>query len=352
MDQFVCVRLVKANAMDLALFQFDYDLTFAVVFMHADGAIYGRFGSRSERHDAEKDISLEGFSAALDGVLALHKSYPANERFLTGKQPQPTEYKTPDDYPSLRGKYKTLLDYEGQVTQSCMHCHQVLDAEREIFRKARKPIPDKLLFPHPMPNVIGLSMDPKERAKVAAVEARSAAAAAGLQRGDEILTLNGQAIVSTADIQWVLHTADESDQIEALLRRGDEKKQLTITLDKGWRQRTDIAWRVSSWELRRMGTGGLLLEALPAAERRKHNIDNDSMALLVKHVGQYGPHAAAKNAGFQQGDILVSFNNQTNLTTDSALLAYAAQNTKPGDRVPVSVLRNGKRVSLQLPMQE
>ena len=49
MDRFVCVRLVQANAMDLTLFQFDYDLTFAAFFLNADRTIYGRYGSRSDR---------------------------------------------------------------------------------------------------------------------------------------------------------------------------------------------------------------------------------------------------------------------------------------------------------------
>jgi len=58
MDKFVCVRLVQANAMDLALFQFDYDLTFVVFFMNADKTIYGRYGSRSDRKNATRDISI------------------------------------------------------------------------------------------------------------------------------------------------------------------------------------------------------------------------------------------------------------------------------------------------------
>src|SRR5437660_2008472 len=65
MDKFVCVRLVQANALDLALFQFDYDITFAVFFMNGDRTIYGRYGSRSERKGATKDISIESFRQAL-----------------------------------------------------------------------------------------------------------------------------------------------------------------------------------------------------------------------------------------------------------------------------------------------
>src|SRR5437867_8730996 len=103
MDQFVCVRLVQANAMDLSLFQFDYDLTFAAFFMNADGTIYGRYGSRSERKDAAKDISLEGFRQGLAAALALHKKYPANKASVNGKQGRPPRFKTPEEYTSLRG---------------------------------------------------------------------------------------------------------------------------------------------------------------------------------------------------------------------------------------------------------
>jgi hypothetical protein len=36
MEQFVRVRMVQGNGMDLSLFQFDYDLTFAAFFMNSD----------------------------------------------------------------------------------------------------------------------------------------------------------------------------------------------------------------------------------------------------------------------------------------------------------------------------
>ena len=74
LTNFVCVRLVQANTMDLALFQFDYDLTFAAFFMNADRTLYGRFGSRSDQKEADRDISIEGFREALNAALELHRS--------------------------------------------------------------------------------------------------------------------------------------------------------------------------------------------------------------------------------------------------------------------------------------
>src|SRR5687767_5941444 len=163
--KFVCVRLVQGNDLDLTLFQFDYDLTFAAFFLNADRTVYGRFGSRSDQKQAEKDISLEGFRKALAGALQLHSAHPKNRDLLAGKQPLPTTFKRPEEYPSLTGKYKPTLDYQGKVASSCLHCHQVREAERLTFRTDNKPISDQVLYPWPMPSVIGLTLDPKEKAK-------------------------------------------------------------------------------------------------------------------------------------------------------------------------------------------
>ena len=114
----------------------------------------------------------------------------------------------------------------------------------------------------------------------------------------------------------------------------------------------DNAWEEHSGESeRRMGTGGLLLEALDGAERRKSNIDDGKMALLVKHVGQFGAHGVAKRAGFKKGDILVAFHGRDDLNSETALLAHAMQHTKPGQQIPVTVVRGAARIDLQLKMQ-
>ena len=88
----MCVRLVKANDLDLTLFQFDYDLTFAVFFMNADRTIYGRYGTRSSVQEAAKDVSLEGLAESMAAALKLHEGYPDNKNFLEGKQPKKVIY--------------------------------------------------------------------------------------------------------------------------------------------------------------------------------------------------------------------------------------------------------------------
>ncbi len=351
MDNFICVRLVQGNDLDLTLFQFDYDLTFAAFFMNADKTIYGRYGTRSEQKDAAKDVSITGLSKSLEGALRLHKRYPANKQFLQGKQPRKVRYKKPDDIPSLRGKYKSGINYENKVSQSCLHCHQVRDAKRLVYRNSGRPFPDELLFPYPHPNVIGLTIDSQSRATITKVVPQSAAGRGGLLSGDEIIALDGQAVLSIADIQWALHTAEESDVLPVLVRREGSTHSLTLTLPKGWRQATDITWRVSTWELRRMVTGGLVLEPLSAAQRSQRKIRTNGMALRVKHVGQYGAHAVAKQAGFKMGDVIVSFNRSAANWSPNELITRTIQSTRPGQQIPVSVLRGDKRLEMKLRMQ-
>ena len=346
------MRLVKANDLDLTLFQFDYDLTFAVFFMNADKTIYGRYGSRSSIEHATSDISLAGLAAAMSGALAIHNDYPNNRERLQGKQAVASNYQTPDDFPALRGKYKSNLDYDGSVAKSCLHCHQIRDAARQVYRDNGKPIPDRVMFPNPLPDVIGLHFDPATAATVQRVALGSSAATAGFQSGDELMSLDGQPILSLADVQWVLHNAEATDTLAAVVRRGGQKRSLQVRLRENWRRNTDIAWRVSSWSLRRMGTGGLLFEAAMPDQRRAAGVGTDELALVVKHVGQYGDHGAAKRAGFEKGDILVSFDGRNENMTTSQLLAYAAQNTKPGDSVSATVVRDGDRLTLSLPMQK
>ena len=125
---------------------------------------------------------------------------------------------------------------------------------------------------------------------------------------------------------------------------------LTLDLPEGWR-RGDISWRATTWDLRRMGLGGLRLEELTDEQREEAKLPRDGMALRVEHVGEYGEHAVAKRAGFQKGDILVSFDGRTGRMSESELLAYTVQRKRPGDEVAVTVLRNGERETLKFALQ-
>lgn len=352
LEKFVCVRVVSTNGLDLSLFQYDTDQSFAVFMLNADKTIYGRFGTRSHRTEWVGDVSLKGLAEALQGALELHASYPANKESLAAKTGPKPLFERPELFPALKEKYTSSLNYSGDVVKSCIHCHQIGDAIRDHYRAEKKPIPDEILNPYPHPKALGLILDPTRRATVKDIVKGSVAAKAGLQVADKIISINNQPILSIADVQWVLHgISGTGGELKAEIERNGNSRTVTVPLSSGWRNLDDISWRVSSWGLRRMVTGGLVLETASPDERAEARIDSDKMLLKVKHVGMYGAHAAGKNAGVQEDDLIVSYDGRSDLMTDSDVLRYGATQKTVGETVVLGVLRKGKTLNLKIPMQ-
>ena len=238
LEKFVRCRVVSTNGLDLSQFQFDPDQSFAGFLLNADGTIYGRYGTRSHRTYWSDDVSIDGLARALEGALALHKEYPRNKAVLAGKRGPAPEFSAPEKYPTLKERFTSSLNYSGEVAKSCIHCHQIGDAQKQLDRRRGGPMPERTLFPFPHPKAIGLILDPKERATVLRVEADTPASRAGFRAGDTILTLAGQPLLSIADVQWVLHRADPAGtDVKAAVQRDGNRVELTLTLPPGWRHR-------------------------------------------------------------------------------------------------------------------
>lgn len=347
-EKFVCVRIVHTNGLDLSLFQFDYDQSFHAIMMHPDGSIYGRYGSRSQRRE-EKDMQLEGFRASLTGALELHARHDEIKASLSGKIGGKPLVKVPEEFPSLKGRYGSTIDYEGKVVESCIHCHQIRDAERKYYRDRDEKLPEELLYPYPLPDVLGLGLDPKTRGTITTVEKDSIADQAGLKKGDKIQSLSGQPILSTADIQWVLHNTKGEGTLDATIERGKESKEIKLTLGEGWRK-GNISWRPTTWELRAWAIGGLFLEDLSEGNRKELKLGKDKLALFAKHVGQYNEHATAKNAGFVDGDIIIEAMGVSKRMSESELIDKALQLEK-GTTMKFKVLRKGKQIEMSFPVK-
>jgi S1-C subfamily serine protease len=289
---------------------------------------------------------------ALEGGLKLHKDYPQNKEILAGKRGKRLEFKSPEQYPKLKQKYTDTLNYEGDVVASCIHCHQIGEARREFYWQSGKPIPEKLLFSYPHPKSLGLILDPNFPARVKDLEKESIAASSGLQIGDDIRSLRGQPILSMADVQWVLHNAaPDGDRLAMAVSRGGRNIDMELNLDKGWRRQDDISWRVTAWTLCRMMLGGMRVTELDEDQRTELGIEDGQMALRVKSAGKYGQHGLARRSGFLPEDIIVSYDGQRTLASETALFAYANEHLSPGKTVTIEFIRGGKRQSKQLKIQ-
>ncbi|MBL9187312.1 MAG: PDZ domain-containing protein [Opitutaceae bacterium] len=350
LDQFVCVRLINANAIDLARFQFDYDLSFSTLFFNADGTLYGRYGSWVHQADPDAKETI-GYRKALEGALALHRGYPANRAALAGKQGEPVPFRTPVEIPELAKKYGRELNWGGNVVQSCVHCHQVGEAFRGWYREKGEPVPPARIYPLPAAETIGLSLAADHTATVTAIAPGSIAARAGFRAGDAFASFEGQPLISVADFSWVLHRAPEAGALAAVVRRGEKEIPLTLDLPAGWRTKSDISRRVGTWSMRAMAHGGMNLVDLDDAARKERRLPATSLALLVKGLGNFGKHGTAKKAGFQKDDVIVAFAGEQTRLTEGELIGRVLAKTKIGETVEATVLRGNERVALTLPMQ-
>ena len=190
------------------------------------------------------------------------------------------------------------------------------------------------------------------RSKVAS---GSSAEKDGFRRADEILTLDGQPIISIADVQWVLHRAQENTTLSATVDRHGKEINLMLTLNPGWRKGSDISWRTTTGELRLVALGGMVLKELSDAERQHHGISETEMALRVETVSHGGRRSSgqtnAQKAGIRRGDIIVGYGDRTDQFTESGIIAYVLQEQPQAKTLSVKLLRNGEQVAVNLSLE-
>ena len=111
----------------------------------------------------------------------------------------------------------------------CVHCHHV----REDFQKLKwqqQTLTADDIWVYPLPENIGLKMDVDDGLRLKTVTPGSPAAQAGIMAGDELVSMNGQRLISQADIQWVLHHAPAQTQLVASLTRNGAALKKTVAL--------------------------------------------------------------------------------------------------------------------------
>jgi S1-C subfamily serine protease len=228
----------------------------------------------------------------------------------------------------------------------------IREAELWTLRAAKEPIPETDLWPYPMPDAVGLSMDLKERATVKSVVEGSAAEKGGFKAGDSIRKLQGQPILSVADVQWVLHNAAVPCTLEAEIDREGKPAKASIALAAGWRRGEDFTWRVPVWGMRHRLLGMSPLDVVSADDRQKLGVAAGHLALRVNKfppdfVKDKNKEGAQK---FQKDDVILEVDGKNDLAGESALIAHLFQK-KPGETAEFTIVRGGKpqKVTLTIP---
>lgn len=343
-EKFISVRQVEMKGVDLSLFQFDHDLNWAAMFINADGVVYARYGTQSAK-GADAYNSLEGLEKTMQRVLALHADYPQNKAALQAKRAKQKPYKTALDMPGLENKQR----YLGATTRkNCIHCHNIHDAENHQAKQSGRFTRD-MLWRYPLPDNVGLAIDAGDGMRIKSVASGSPAAKVGLKAGETVTAMNGQPITSIADMQWVLHhVPNKRATVEVT---GSKTGAHKLQLAPGWKV-TDISWRGSIWSLSprlRVWT-----PELTTGEKKKKGLPADQSAFLVKWINTGSPAGReARNAGLKQGDVIVAVAGKPlEQMSPPQFNVHLKLNYKVGDKLPLTVLRNGKREVVTIKLVE
>jgi predicted metalloprotease with PDZ domain len=306
---------------NLAKYQFDYDLTWAGLFVSPDGRVLGRYGGR-DADSADGKVSLKGLRYAMEAALKANRE----------RSPQKVtpERRTVADYPG----FKRL------GPSACVHCHQVHELQRDALQARGGWSLDKL-WVYPPPENVGLTLEVERGNVVARVGPKSAAEKAGLRQGDVIRTLGGEPVASFADAQYALHRHESNEPLAVVWVRDGKEMAGKLELADGWRK-SDISWR---WSLRQLEPSPWVHgDDLTPQEKKALGLGEKRLAL---RQGNFVT-APARQAGVRQNDIIVGVDGKELEMTGRQFPVYVKLNYKVGDKVTYNLLRDGKRVDVVL----
>ena len=176
-------------------------------------------------------------------------------------------------------------------------------------------------------------LDKPEGALVSTVEKGSPADKAGLQSGDVIRKVNGQAIVSSGDLPAIIGLASPGDSVKLDIWRQGAQKELTARLVNSNEKSSEVA---SKKEATSQGKLGLALRPLQPDEKQQAGVDS---GLLVQQAS--GPAAMA---GVQAGDVLISINGLPVKNIEQLRAAVA----KSDKSVALLILRGSDKIFVPL----
>jgi serine protease Do len=326
--EFVLLRILDMRGIDLNVFDFDYDLTWAGFFLSTDGFVYGRYGSR-DAGTAERELSLAGLKYAMERALAEHRR--VEERATAGAG---ASARTVEQY----------AESKRVEASACIHCHQVYDFRRFDLIAAKKWRAEQV-WVYPRPENVGLTLEPRQGDLLREVQPASVAERAGLQAGDRLVAIGSRPIASIADVAYALHRAPAVGKIQVIWQRDKRTLSAELPLREGWRE-TDISWRAST---RRLGPHPCV-QGDDLSEKEKQALGLESKRLAFRQ-GSF-PSLAARQAGICQNDIILGIDGKTLKMTAAQFGIYIRLNYHVGDDVTFNILRANKRLDVVVKLPE
>ena len=321
-QKFVRLRIVNMADIDVGVFDFDFDTTFAVLVLNKDGQMISRYGGRDSK-SAESFINEASLHKSLERSLDLHA------RSQKGSVELPL---------ALKSRHAQSYPFVKSVAARCVHCHDVASGQAfETFESSSFDIM-KDIWIYPEPISLGLDIDPDDGATLRA--ATGLAKESGLVAGDRILSFNKVPVSTFSDIQYQLHQlADDARSVTIEL---EGKDPVSLKLSGYWKH-SDITWRRLG--LRISPSAGFGGSPLTAEQKTRNKLAEDGFATRVSFLD----FAKPENSPLEDGDIIYSINGveKSELTDHAAL--YINLNFEIDDVLELGVItmkEERKKVSL------
>ena len=172
---------------------------------------------------------------------------------------------------------------------------------------------------------------------VTAVDPDGPAAAAGIERGDLILSIDGQSVATGRDLAAALAATDEL-QVNLTVKHGDDVRDQMVAIDRVWgRPRLGVMILAAPGrhgETERRG-------GMPDVRRFRFDRMPGMPGALVMEVVEEGPAAVA---GLQPGDWITAIGDEA-LGDSNEHLAEIIESYQPGDSVDVGFQRDGEAMT-------
>lgn len=206
-----------------------------------------------------------------------------------------------------------------------------------------------------------LAADQHEQAGilVTAVDPDGPAAAAGIERGDLILSIDGQPVEAGRDLTEALADAEEP-QVSLTVKHGDEVRDLSVAIARVWGHPrlglVVLGARHDGFDRPgRMGRMGRMDRMMPKEWMSKKEwmfrfgdkMDGMSGAKVMEVV-EDGPAAAA---GLQEGDWITAVDGEA-LGESDGHLADLIRSYEPGDSISLEYERDGEAMTATVNLGE
>ena len=157
--------------------------------------------------------------------------------------------------------------------------------------------------------------------------------------GDELVRLQGQPILSTADVQWVLHNAGDKDELVAEVRRDGAPVKLMLVLPDGWRRKLPD-WRFINMGIQRNVIG---FNCRPTSQDDT-DTDKPTLAMRVQNANR----RQLGKLDIRRGDLVVAVDGSREPMTLGAWTALVFRDKKPGDKMTLTVRRGDRERDLEV----